>query len=238
MKAREVMTADVISVRPDASVLDAARLMLENKVSGLMVMDGGELVGMVTEGDLLRRAETGTAKAHSRWLEWLVGSGKLAQEYVKASGRKVREIMAPQALTVPQDAELEEVVRRMEDNNIRRIPVTYGKSVIGIITRSDLVRAFVNASAETHIPLTDEGIRQRLLADLEKQRWAPVGTIDVSVKAGVVTLKGAALDDRQIAAVGVAAENIPGFTKVDNQLIWVEPVSGMVVETRGQQQSA
>jgi CBS domain-containing protein len=235
MKAREVMTADVISVRPDTSVLDAAKLMLDKKISGVLVMDGGKLVGILTEGDLLRRAEIGTARKRSRWLELLVGSGRLAEDYVQASGRKVNEVMTAEPLTLPHDSELEDVVRTFENNGIRRVPITYGKVVIGMITRADLIRAFVNtATQEAAIPLSDEDIRQRLLADLEKQRWAPIGVIDITVKGGVVTLTGAVLDERQIAAVGVAAENIPGVSKVDNQLVWIEPVSGMVVGTDNQ----
>lgn len=235
MQAHEVMTADVIAVRPDASVLDAAQLMLDRKVSGLVVMDGGKLVGILTEGDLLRRAEIGTARRRSRWLELLVGSGRLAEDYVRACGRKVSEVMTPHPLTVPQDSELEDVVKALEDNGIRRVPITYGKAVIGMITRADLMRALVNTAKQAApTPLSDEGIRQRLLAELEKQRWAPMGTINFAVKDGVVTLKGTVMDDRQIPAMGVAAENIPGVSKVINELVWVEPISGIVVDAVSQ----
>jgi CBS domain-containing protein len=228
MKAREVMNADVIAVRPNDSVLDAAHLMLEKKLSGLVVMDGGTLVGVITEGDLLRRSEVGTAKRRSRWMELLVGTGALADEYVKASGRRVHEIMTPEVLTVSEDAELEAVVQIMESNGIKRVPVTFGKSVIGIISRTDLVRALVNSALKTEIPLPDAGIRQRLLAELESHRWAP-GAIDISVKDGVVTLRGAVLDARQIPAVAVMAENIAGVAAVNNELVWIEPETGLVV---------
>src|SRR5687768_16953158 len=126
MKAREVMTAEVIAVRPDDSVLDAARLMLEKKISGVLVMDGGALVGVLTQGDLLRRSEVGTVKRRSRWMEFLIGSGALAQEYVHASARRVDEIMTNEVLTVSEDAELATVVEIMEDNDVKRVPVTLG----------------------------------------------------------------------------------------------------------------
>lgn len=230
MKARDVMTSDPVSVGLDSSVVDAARLMLERKISGVLVMDGGNLVGILSEGDLLRRGETGTARQRPRWLELFVGPGKLADEYVRLSGRKVHEVMTPLVQTIPEDADLEEVVRSMESNRVKRLPVMRGNAVVGIITRSDLVRAFVNAPKQPAPRYSDDEIRKRLFAELQKQHWAPLGTIDVSVNNGVVTLSGAVLDDRQRGALEVAAENIPGVSAVRNQLVWVEPVSGMVVE--------
>ena len=122
---------------------------------------------------------------------------------------------------------MEDVVKALEDNGIRRVPITYGKAMIGMITRADLMRAFVNMAAQaTATPLSDDHIRQRLLAELEKQRWAPKDFINISVEGGVVMLQGAVSNDRQIAAMVVAAENIPGVSKVINQLVWVEPISG------------
>lgn len=230
MKARDVMTSDPVSVDPESSVIDAARLMLDRKISGVLVMDGGNLAGILSEGDLLRRGETGTARQRPRWLELLVGPGKLADEYVRMSGRKVHEVMTPLVQTIPEDADLEEVVRSMEKNRVKRLPVMRENAVIGIITRSDLVRAFVKAPKQPAPHYSDDEIRKRLLAELQKQHWAPLGTIDVSVNNGVVTLSGAVLDDRQRGALEVAAENIPGVSAVRNQLVWVEPVSGMVVE--------
>lgn len=230
MKARDVMTSDPVSVDPESSVIDAARLMLDRKISGVLVMDGGNLAGILSEGDLLRRGETGTARQRPRWLELLVGPGQLADEYVRMSGRKVHEVMTPLVQTIPEDADLEEVVRSMEKNRVKRLPVMRENAVVGIITRSDLVRAFVKAPRQPAPHYSDDEIRKRLLAELQKQHWAPLGTIDVSVNNGVVTLSGAVLDDRQRGALEVAAENIPGVSAVRNQLVWVEPVSGMVVE--------
>ena len=236
MKARDAMNSDVVSVAPDASLLDAAQLMLDRKISGLLVMDGGNLVGIVTEGDLLRRTETGTARKRPRWLEFLVGAGKLADEYVRISGRKVHEVMTRDVHSVPDSADIEEVASIMEDNHVKRLPVTANRSVVGVISRADLVRRFIAASKGARTPLKDEEIRSHLLAHLEEQHWAPTGTIGIAVRDGIVTLSGVVLDDRQIAAIEVAAENVPGVTKVTNQLVWVEPVSGMVVDSTGHPQ--
>src|SRR5262245_42618379 len=111
MKVADVMTRNTVSVGPQAAVAEAVRLMLEHKISGLPVLDGeGCLVGIVTEGDFLRRAETGTEKKRPRWLEFLVGPGKLAEDYVRAHARKIGEIMTPDPVTVSEDTPLEEVV--------------------------------------------------------------------------------------------------------------------------------
>lgn len=233
MKARDAMNPDVVSVTPDASLLDAAQLMLDRKISGLLVMDGGNLVGIITEGDLLRRAETGTARKRPRWLEFLVGAGKLADEYVHISGRKVHEVMTRDVHSVSDSADLEEVARIMEAGHVKRLPVTVGRSVVGVISRADLVRRFIAASKGTKAPLGDVEIHSQLMAHLESQHWAPTSSIGVAVKDGIVKLSGVVLDDRQISAVEVAAENIPGVTKVINEIVWLEPVSGMVVDAAG-----
>jgi len=233
MKASDVMTPNVISVGSETSVIDAAQLMLKRNISGLPVIDGGRLVGILTEGDLLRRTETGTVRHRPRWLEFLVGPGKLAEEYARASGRKVHEVMTPYVHNISENAGLEEAVRTMEKHQVKRLPVVRGDTVVGIITRANLVRALVNAPEQFKPRYSDdEDIRKRLVAELQKQPWAPVGAVDVFVKDGVVTLSGAVMDDRQREALRIAAENVVGVKEVDNQVVWIEPVSGMVVEAQ------
>ena len=229
MKAKDVMTQPVISVAADASVLEAVRVMLQNKISGLPVVDAsGHLVGVVTEGDFLRRIETGTLRRRPRWIEFFVGPGRLAEEYVQASGRRVEEIMTPDVRTVAEDSSLEDIVGLMERHRIKRLPVLRGEKVVGIVTRQNLVRALVHAAKAAPTQSTsDAAIRERLLAHLAEQRWAPVGAIDVAVSDGVVTLSGTLTDDRQRAALCVAAANIRGVKKVEDRLAWVIPGSGM-----------
>src|SRR5262245_17092956 len=144
MKAKDVMTQPVISVAANASVLEAVRIMLQKKISGLPVVDDSEhLVGIVSEGDLLRRIETGTLRRRPRWIEFFVGPGRLAEEYVHASGRRVEEIMTPDVRTVAEDNSLEDIVRLMERHRIKRVPVLRGEKVVGIVTRQNLVRALM-----------------------------------------------------------------------------------------------
>src|SRR5215470_9507530 len=230
MKAVDVMTREIVSVAPDASVLEAVRLMLQRRISGLPVIDAaGSLQGIVTEGDFLRRVETGTERKRSRFIEFLLGPGRLATEYVHASGRKVSEVMTPDVHTVTEDAPLEQVVHLMERHRVKRIPVVRGDQVVGIVTRANLMRALASlALAEQPAAADDAAIRERLLAELNKERWAPVGLMDVVVKDGVVKLSGALTDERQRQAIRVAAENIPGVAKVEDHLIWIEPNSGVV----------
>ena len=181
MKAQDVMTREVVSIGPDASIIEAVRTMLQHKISGLPVIDAsGRLQGVITEGDFLRRAETGTQRRHPRWLEFLLGPGRLATEYVHASGRKVDEVMTPDVYTVTEDAPLEQVVHLMERHRVKRIPVVRGETVVGMVTRANLMRALASlALAEQPAAAGDAAIRERLLAELTKQRWAPVGLIDV-----------------------------------------------------------
>jgi CBS-domain-containing membrane protein len=231
MKAMDVMTRDVVSIGPDASIIEAVRTMLQHKISGLPVVDAsGRLQGVITEGDFLRRSETGTQRRHPRWLEFLLGPGRLATEYVQASGRKVSDVMTPDVYTATEDAPLEQVVHLMERHRVKRIPVVRGDTVVGIVTRANLMRALASlALAEQPAAADDAAIRERLLAELNKERWAPVGLIDVVVKDGVVKLSGALTDERERQAIRVAAENIAGVKKVEDHLIWIEPNTGVIV---------
>jgi CBS domain-containing protein len=232
MNAGHVMTAGVVSVTPDASVGTAAQLMLQKRISGVPVIDDrGHLVGILSEGDFLRRAETGTGRRRPRWIEFFMGPGRLADEYVRLSGRKVRDVMTHEVRTVPPDAPLEQVVRLMERHNIKRVPVVDGGKVVGIVTRANLLHA-VASFADEIAPLsaTDAAIRDRLLAALKVEPWAPATAIDVTVRNGVVALSGVITDERQRQALRVAAENIPGVKQVEDNVVWVEPVSGLFAE--------
>ena len=232
MKAADVMTREIVSIAPDASVMEAVRLMLQHKISGLPVIDAaGTLQGVVTEGDFLRRVETGTARKRSRFVEFLLGPGRLAEEYSHASGRKVSEVMTPDVHTVTEEASLEQVVHLMERHRVKRIPVVRGGKMVGIVTRKNLMRALASfALSAQPVAAGDVEIRARLLAELKKHAWAPVGLIDVAVKDGVVKLSGALTDERERQAIRIAAENIPGVKKVEDHLIWIEPSTGVIIE--------
>lgn len=227
MKARDIMHADIFSVGPETSILEAAKLMLARRISSLLVMDGGNLLGILTEGDLVRRTEIDTSRQRSRFAEFFTGPGKLARDYVRASGRKVHEVMTREVETVAETTDVRDIVERMEQLHVKRFPVTRGNAVVGVVSRADILRAFVSAAeCATSPPLSDEEIRSRLITHLDKQKWFAPGLVTIAVSGGCVTLDGVVMDERQMEAVEVAAENIPGVKKVNDRLIWIDPISG------------
>jgi CBS domain-containing protein len=227
MQVKDIMTINVISIGADETVAKAASLMLQNRISGLPVVDKeGELVGMVTEGDFLRRGELGTQRRRPKWLEFILGPGKLAEEYVRASGRKVEDVMTPDPWTISEDDSLEAVVGMMERHRIKRLPVTRGDRMVGIVSRANLMHALATFARDLPPPAGgDSAIRANILAAIAKQDWAP--HINVIVKDGVAELHGVVTDDRERQGLVVAAENVAGVKKVHDHLVWVEPISGM-----------
>jgi CBS-domain-containing membrane protein len=226
MQVRDVMTRNVISVAPGQSVLEAARLMLNNRISGLPVLDAsGNLVGIVTEGDFLRRGELGTQRQRPKWVEFLIGPGRLADEYVRSAGRKVEEVMTPDPCTVTEDDTLATVVGLMERRQVKRLPVLRDGHLVGIVSRANLMDALTEFVRSNHGPAPDDGsIRDRIRTALADARWAP--NIQVTVKNGVVELSGIIMDERERRGVIVAAENVAGVKAVHDHLVWVEPISG------------
>jgi CBS domain-containing protein len=199
MQAKDVMTHPVISVSTQASILEAVRLMLQHKISGLPVFDeSGKLAGIVSEGDFLRRAETDTLRRRPRWIEFFVGPGKLADEYVHASTRKVSEVMTADVHTVSENAPLNEVVTIMEQNQARAGDASRGG---GGYRRP---------------------YRPSACAD-KRGKATPVG------RDGIVTFSGFITDERERRALCTAAENIPGVKTVEDQLAWLVPGTGIMV---------
>ena len=232
MKAQDVMTRDVITIDPDSTVLQAARLMLQHHVSGLPVVDGnGNLGGVLSEGDFLRRRETKTERRRSRWLEFLMGPGRIAAEYSHSHGSKVSEVMSTDVQSVEQDTALEDIVELMERKRIKRVPVLCGGQLVGIVTRSNLMHAMVSlARMAQPASKDDSAIREKLLAEMQHEKWAPLATVDIVVHEGMVELWGVIVDERQRTALKVAAENIPGVKAVIDHLVWVEPTSGVALD--------
>ena len=226
MQVRDVMTRNVISVAPNQSVLEAAQLMLQNRISGLPVVDAqGKVVGIVTEGDFLRRGEIGTQRQRPKWLEFLAGPGRLAAEYVHASGRKVDEVMTPDPCTVMEDDSLETVVELMERRRIKRLPVLRDGRMVGIVSRANLMHALASLARYAPVPAGDDStIRDRILAAFASARWAP--NVNVVVHNGVAELSGIITDERERKGLIVATENVAGVKEVHDHLVWVEPMSG------------
>lgn len=229
MRAHQIMTKNVISINEDTPIVEAARLMLQRQISGLPVIQDGKLTGILSESDFIRRAEIGTQRKRARWLQFLVGPGKAATEFVEEHGRKARDVMTRDPYTIQEETSLSDAVELMESKNVKRLPVVRDEKLVGIVTRSNLLQAVAALAREIPDPTADDdNIRRRILDTIEKSDWSPFG-LSVTVKDGVVDVHGIITDDRFRKAAVVAAENTSGVKIVHDHLRWVDPLSGMTV---------
>src|ERR1700722_4745135 len=234
MKVRDVMTYGVISVPEGASIAEAIETMLRSRVSALVVFDADHaLSGILSEGDLLRRSELGSEPKRPYWLELLIGSGRLADAYAHEHGRKAGEVMTREVETITEDAELSEAVDRMIHRRIKRLPVLRGETLVGIVSRSDLLKGLLAATPSTNAEHSDAEIKGAILAELDKLEWAPRASVSVEVQNGAVTFDGSIIDERLRNALKVIAENTPGCVAVHDHMAWIEPNSGVVIPSEG-----
>jgi CBS domain-containing protein len=227
MRARDVMTTNVITTTPDTSVQQLAALLCDRGISGVPVVDAaGALIGIVSEGDLLHRAETGTERRterrRARWLDSLASDRQLARDYVKSHSRLVGEIMTREVITVTEETDLDEIADLLETKRIKRVPVVRDGRMVGIVSRANLVRALATAKIEPAAgPDSDDyAIRRKLLAELQGQEWAKVWATDIIVRDKIVHLWCASdqpAEERQ--ALRVAAENTPGVRGIEEHVV-------------------
>ena len=177
MRAYQIMTPRVATVRPDTPIAEAAELMLAKRISGLPVVDaGGKLVGIVSEGDFLRRGEIGTQKARAGWLAFFFGPGKLAAEYIREEGRTVQNVMTLDPVTIAEDTALNEIVKIMERKGIKRLPVLRNGELIGIVTRANLLQAVASLARGAPQPSAgDDEMRRQILESIEQDSSVPGG---------------------------------------------------------------
>jgi len=233
MRAHQIMSRPVITVTPDTTIVEAANTMLQKHISGLPVVDAtGKLVGMLSEGDFVRRSEIGTQRKRSRFLRFILGPGKAASDFVREHGSKVSEIMTTEPLlTVGEETTLEEIVELMERNNIKRLPVISNDKVVGMVSRSNLLQAVASLAKDVPDPTADDDhIRNRVIDTMAKQDWCPFG-LSVVVRDGIVHLSGVITEERSRQAAIVAAESVTGVKKVHDHLCWVDTMSGMYLNS-------
>jgi CBS domain-containing protein len=234
MKASDVMNRKVVTVMGEASLTEAARLMIQHRISGLPVVDDrGTVVGFITEGDLMRRAELGTAR-HASWLAAFAAPGRMAQDYVHSHARKVDELIDGNVISVTPDTSLEEIVAVMESRRVKRVPVIDNGRLVGIVARADLVRALLQAlpssgEAPGAPAVTDAQIRVQFLKEVDAQRWLTPCGIDAEVRDGVIELHGLITDERLRSAARVIAEGTKGARSVRDHLICIEPISSTII---------
>jgi CBS domain-containing protein len=233
MRAMDVMTTGVITVDPDMSVQNIAKLLSERGISGVPVVDAADrLVGIVSEGDLLHRVETGTERLPGRprswWLDTIGSDQELARDYVKSHGRTAKDVMTGEVISVTETTELAEVAMLLETNRIKRVPVLRDGKLVGIVSRANLVRALAVTKSGSAVDATadDRTIRTKLLAELmgqewfKTQDWFKIWAADVIVRDRVVHFWLAANQtEEERRALRVAAENIAGVRRVEEHII-------------------
>ena len=232
MIVADVMTRHCITIAPDATVEEAVNLMLSRHISGVFVVDKtGHLAGVITEGDLLRRDELGTQHNRPWWLRLFVSPARQAADFTRANGRHVRDVMTEDVISIAQDAPLEGVVTAMEANRIKRLPVTADGKVVGVVSRTDLLRALIGrARTSDPLPVDDRTIRAAIMTALEAQSWAPMTTLNVTVANAVADVWGTITNEEERRAIHVVVENTAGVKEVHDHLVYIEPYTGTVID--------
>jgi CBS domain-containing protein len=221
MHAIDVMTSEVISVDEDATVPAVAKLLAERGISAVPVVDRNKrVIGMVSEGDLLHRAETGTERRRSWWLDMMASTNKLAGDYSKSHGSNVKDVMTRNVLSVTETTTVADIALLLETNRIKRVPVVRDGKLVGIVSRANLVQALAMTIhlSPSGAEAEDRTIREKLLAELKAQKWAEVSPANVIVKDGVVHLWSSYQSEQEKRALVVAAENIPGVRRVEDHM--------------------
>ncbi|MDQ7730781.1 CBS domain-containing protein [Halomonas sp. SpR8] len=219
MQAIDIMTPKVVSVGPDTEVRDIAQLLLNHRISAVPVVDDEhKVIGIVSEGDLMRRVKNDGNHRDAWWLTLFTG-GKDAGDYVKSHGRKAHEVMTPNPVTVEENTPLHTIARMLEKHHIKRVPVLRDGKLVGIVSRANLLQGIANAAvAPTQSPTDDRQIREAILKEVENNTGVQIEGISVIVDGGAVEVWGLVESLEQKQAVSVAAENVPGVTKVENHL--------------------
>jgi CBS domain-containing protein len=230
MKAADVMVSAVISVRPHARVEEVASTLLANRISAVPVIDEeGKLLGIVSEGDLLRRVEAGTERRRSWWLEYLTGKQVLAAEYVKTHSHKVTDVMTRSVITATPETPLGDIATLLERNRIKRVPIVQHGKVVGIVSRANLLQALASMPTESIAsPHADDSqIRENVLSRLNAELWRP-SMLNVTVLEGTVDLWGFVTSDDEKKAARIAIEGISGVKTVNDHLTIPPPETAMV----------
>lgn len=219
MQASDIMTTTVVSAPPEMAVQDLARLLLEKGISAVPVIgDGGELIGMVSEGDLIRRVETGTDKPAASWLDLFASMSTVQERFIKSHGQRAEDVMTKEPVSVAPDASLTEIAGLLESRRIKRVPVVEDGSVVGIVSRANLLHALAVASPSGPVSQDDRSLRAEILKRMAEAGGGDGSYVNVIVTDGVAQLMGAVFSDRNAHALVTAVESVPGVKKVENKL--------------------
>jgi CBS domain-containing protein len=226
MNAADVMVSNVITVGPDATVQEVAELLLKNRISAVPVVgESGKILGIASEGDMLRRVESHTLRHRSWWLQLLTADTTLRDEFVKSHSRKIVDVMTCEVLTVSPETPLGEIASVLEKNGIKRVPVVKDGKLLGIVSRANLLQAFatIGKTIKPAVTVNDATLREQVIAQLDRQPLTWPSLINVIVHEGSVELWGMIDSESERRAVQVAAEGVPGVRAVADNLI-VRPI--------------
>lgn len=222
MFAKDVMTTKVITVSPEALVSEIAQLLVGKRISAVPVVDADQrVVGMVSEGDLMHRPESGTEKRRgSWWLNLFTKSEDMAVEFSKSHGVRASDVMTASVVTVPDDMPVAEIARTLEEHHIKRVPVICDARLVGIVSRANLLHGLATRKEVPNLPsaATDQAIREDILHTLKGEAWASLSYANITVEDGVVHLWGMAETDAQIRALKVVAGNATGVSSIENHM--------------------
>lgn len=213
LKARDVMTTPVITVRPQTPVGEVARLMLEHRISGLPVVeDNGTLAGIVTESDLLRKASGPSPLQRLAWLK-PEQAQELEQHLRRYEAKVAADMMTRPVVTADEDTPLRELARLMVDRRINRVAIVRRGQVVGIVTRHDILKAFARS---------DEALEQvvRNLFEFDLA-GVDVRSVEVHVRNGIVHLAGRVRTRREAEVLTSCMRSIDGVVDIEvSGLTW------------------
>jgi CBS domain-containing protein len=220
VKAQDIMTRDVVTIAPNATVRDIASLLVAKRISAVPVIsEDNDVVGIVTESDLLHREEIHTEHKRKWWLELFVDAETQAREFVKTHGLRAEQVMSRVVTAVAPDTDLAEVANILDAHKIRRVPVTDKGKLVGIISRADIVRALAQAKVPIPVASMENGVLQKVIQDeIKKQPWIDEVYLNAIVNNGVVELMGFVDTAEQQTALRVLVEGVPGVKEVADQV--------------------
>jgi CBS domain-containing protein len=219
MNVGDIMVQDVVAVGPETPVREVAALMLERRISGVPVVDAErKVLGVVSEGDLIRRPEIGTDRIPSGWLEVFLSGEGSARDFVKSHGRMAREVMTQPAICVAPGTPLAEVVQLMERHRVKRLVVVEHGKLAGLVSRADLLRAVVAREADAPAAASDLAVEARIEQMLRDEAWATSAYVHAQVEKGIAHLWGTVESAAQREALIVAVRDVPGVSRVEPHL--------------------
>lgn len=220
MKARDLMTPDVVTVAPNTPVMGVARLLAERHISGVPVTDSDrKILGVVSEGDLIKQVSGRHDESPGFFKSLFADPARMAEQYVKSHGRTAADIMTPNPLSVTEETPAGEIAEMLDKQHIRRVFVTRDGRLVGVVSRADLLRALVSPPQAGAGDTSDEGIYRAIMAEMKKQPWASTFYTTVVVKDGVVEFYGYCGTDEYRRALRVLAEGVPGVKRVEDHMV-------------------